>query len=86
LEKKCRYAICKDCREKWNIALRQDTRGRYLCPRCKRRKKHRKRKGRKSVQLFEHIFLCDMGRYKECFRYNEFLGNEAGRKVQIQGL
>lgn len=47
-----------------------------------------RRKSRRGtvLQLFQHMFLCDMGRYKECFRYNEFLGNEIGKKVRLRGL
>lgn len=35
------------------------------------------------IALFEQIFWCDMGRWKESFRYNELIGNENGRKVRI---
>lgn len=49
---KFRYAICKDCREKWNIAKNQDTSPFYLCPRCERRRKHdtKTEKNRKKTQ------------------------------------
>ena len=38
------------------------------------------------TELHSHIFVCDMGQFKQCFRYNEFLGNEAGRKVRLRGF
>lgn len=40
---KFRYAICKRCREKWNIAIRQDTGRGYVCPYCDRRWKEYQR-------------------------------------------
>ena len=33
-----RYAVCKDCREIWNIAKNRDTSRGYICPRCERRR------------------------------------------------
>lgn len=33
-----RYAVCKDCREIWNIAKNRDTSHGYICPRCERRR------------------------------------------------
>lgn len=41
-KKEYRYAICKDCREKWNIALHQDTTPFYRCPRCAGKNRRRK--------------------------------------------
>lgn len=35
--------------------------------------------------LYPYIFVCEVGRIMECFRYNEFWGNEAGRKVLLNG-
>lgn len=42
---KKRYAICKCCRDKVNIAISRDTSGGYFCPRCtsKRRKERKER-------------------------------------------
>lgn len=40
----------------------------------------------KVKELFDGVFLCDMGKYKESFRYNELLGNEAGSKVRLRGV
>lgn len=37
-------------------------------------------------ELFDGVFLCDMGRYKESFRYNQLVGNEAGSKVRLRGV
>ena len=42
--KKMRYSICKMCREKWNIAINQDTSAGYFCPRCEEKRKNRKKK------------------------------------------
>lgn len=35
------------------------------------------------TQLHPYIFVCEVGRVRECFRYNEFLGNETGRRVLL---
>lgn len=37
------------------------------------------------IGLFEHWFLCDMGRWKEGFRYNEVIGRETGKQILIKG-
>lgn len=42
---KKRYAICKRCRQKVNIALMQDTYGGYFCPRCQKSRQERERRG-----------------------------------------
>ena len=41
---KKRYAICKCCREKINIALTQDTSGGYFCPKCQAKQQKGRRK------------------------------------------
>lgn len=48
-------------------------------------KSGRSRKGT-VIKLFDGVFLCDMGKYKESFRYNELVGNEAGSKVRLRGV
>ena len=35
------------------------------------------------TELHPYIFVCEVGRVRECFRYNEFLGNETGRRVLL---
>lgn len=45
-----------------------------------------KRKLGTVLKLHDHFFVCDMGRFRQCFRYNEFLGNETGRKVRLRGF
>jgi hypothetical protein len=35
------------------------------------------------TELHPYIFVCEVGRGRECFRYNEFLGNETGRRVLL---
>lgn len=35
--------------------------------------------------LYPYIFVCEVGGRRECFRCNEFLGNETGRKVWLNG-
>lgn len=48
--------------------------------------RRRKRSG-VVVRLFQHIFQCEMsGGYKECFRFNELIGNETGRRVRLRGF
>ena len=37
------------------------------------------------AELHPYIFVCEVGGIRECFRYNEFLGNETGRRVQLNG-
>jgi len=37
------------------------------------------------TELHPYIFVCEVGRVRECFRYNEFLGNETGRRVLLNG-
>lgn len=39
---KKRYAICKCCREKVNIAKTQDTSGGYFCPKCQANQQKRR--------------------------------------------
>ena len=41
--------------------------------------------GGRVTALYPYIFVCEVGRRRECFRYNEFLGNESGRKVRLNG-
>lgn len=48
-------------------------------------KSGRSRKGTVK-ELFDGVFLCEMGKYKESFRYNELVGNEAGSKVRLRGV
>ena len=37
--------------------------------------------------IYKHIFQCEMsGGYKECFRFNELIGNETGRRVRLRGF
>lgn len=47
--------------------------------------RRRKRSG-VVVRLFQHFFQCDMGGYKECFRYNCLLRTEMGEKVRLRGF
>ena len=47
--------------------------------------RRRKRSG-VVVRLFQHFFQCDMGGYKECFRYNSLLRTEMGEKVRLRGF
>ena len=47
--------------------------------------RRRKRSG-VVVRLFRHFFQCDMGGYKECFRYNSLLRTEMGEKVRLRGF
>lgn len=35
------------------------------------------------TELHPYIFVCEVGGIRECFRYNEFLGNETGRRVLL---
>ena len=35
------------------------------------------------TMLHPYIFVCEVGGIRECFRYNEFLGSETGRRVQL---
>lgn len=42
--KNLRYAICSQCREKWNVAKTRPI-GRYICPRCRT---EQKKKGAKN--------------------------------------
>lgn len=37
-------------------------------------------------KVYDKFFLCDMGGYKESFRYNEVLGTESGRRVKLHGI
>lgn len=39
---KKRYAICKCCRDKVNIAISQDTSGGYFCPICQANQQKRR--------------------------------------------
>ena len=47
--------------------------------------RRRKRSG-VVLRLFQHFFQCDMGGYKECFRYNALLRTEMGEKVRLRGF
>lgn len=35
------------------------------------------------TELHPYIFVCEVGRVRERFHYNEFLGNEMGRRVLL---
>ncbi len=35
------------------------------------------------TELHPYIFVCEVGGVRECFRYNELLGNETGRRVLL---
>jgi len=35
------------------------------------------------TMLHPYIFVCEVGGVRECFRYNELLGNETGRRVLL---
>lgn len=35
------------------------------------------------TELHPYIFVCEVGGIRECFRYNELLGNETGRRVLL---
>ena len=37
------------------------------------------------TMLHPYIFVCEVGGIRECFRYNELLGNETGRRVLLNG-
>ena len=37
------------------------------------------------VALYPYIFVCEVGSIQECFRYNELLGSETGRRVLLNG-
>ena len=37
------------------------------------------------TELHPYIFVCEVGGIRECFRYNELLGNETGRRVLLNG-
>ena len=35
------------------------------------------------TELHPYIFVCEVGGIRECFRYNEFLGSETGRRILL---
>lgn len=75
--------------------LRRESKAKGLKPgrkvRIEQLEKYEDGKTRKSFRsgrvtaLYPYIFVCEVGRRRECFRYNEFLGNETGRRILLNG-
>lgn len=42
-------------------------------------------KSGKVTGLYPYIFVCECSGTVECFRYNQFVGNENGEKVRLNG-